>query len=82
MTRTTHELAPPPPKFRTTPTKGCLTHDVRFNAHQAHKHGGSSVESGFEPGALRLRSRDLTIRLLQWRINRGVDAPGVVEATY
>ncbi|GBN08195.1 hypothetical protein AVEN_57211-1 [Araneus ventricosus] len=57
MTRTTSELAPPSLNFRTTSAEGRLAH-VRFNVHQAHKHYGSSVESGFEPGALRLHGRD------------------------
>ncbi|GBM71975.1 hypothetical protein AVEN_155340-1 [Araneus ventricosus] len=52
------ELAPPSPNIRTTTEAGRLTH-ARFNAHQTHNHGGSSVESGFEPGALRLQTRDL-----------------------
>ncbi|GBM43897.1 hypothetical protein AVEN_247118-1 [Araneus ventricosus] len=67
MTRTTLVLAPSSPNFRTTPTGGHLTSD-RFNVHQAHKHGGSSVESGFEPEALRLRNRHLTTRSPQPQI--------------
>ncbi|GBN17004.1 hypothetical protein AVEN_46664-1 [Araneus ventricosus] len=31
-----------------------------FNVHQTRLHEGSSVEPGFEPGALRPRGRDLT----------------------
>ncbi|GBM21207.1 hypothetical protein AVEN_265813-1 [Araneus ventricosus] len=52
MTRTTPELAPPSPNFRTTPTGGCLefSHDLACN--RPHIQGGSSVKSGFEPGAL------------------------------
>ncbi|GBO08129.1 hypothetical protein AVEN_119383-1, partial [Araneus ventricosus] len=34
--------------------------EVRFNLQQTHIHGGSSVESGFEPGIVLFRSRDLT----------------------
>ncbi|GBM84263.1 hypothetical protein AVEN_102013-1 [Araneus ventricosus] len=34
----------------------------RVKVEQVHIHGGSSMESGFEPGTLRLRSRDFTIR--------------------
>ncbi|GBM10240.1 hypothetical protein AVEN_177504-1 [Araneus ventricosus] len=49
MTRTTHDLPAP-----------LLAHDDRFTVHQAHMNGGSSVESGFEPGTLRCQSRDLT----------------------
>ncbi|GBM26191.1 hypothetical protein AVEN_197009-1 [Araneus ventricosus] len=54
MTRTTPELEPPCPNFRTPPAGGCLT-QVRFSVYQAHENGGSSVESGFEPGALTTR---------------------------
>ncbi|GBM86383.1 hypothetical protein AVEN_60102-1 [Araneus ventricosus] len=43
------ELTPPSPKFCSTPVGGCLNHAVRFNLHQVHIHGGSSVESGSEP---------------------------------
>ncbi|GBN30685.1 hypothetical protein AVEN_116732-1 [Araneus ventricosus] len=56
MTRTTPEQARPSPNFLTTPAKIRLDH-VRFNVHQAHKHDRSTVESGFGPGVLRLRSR-------------------------
>ncbi|GBM49599.1 hypothetical protein AVEN_31300-1 [Araneus ventricosus] len=59
---TTPETVPPPPNFRTTPSGGHLTNDVRFNMHQTHIHGGSSVELGLEPGALRYQSRDLATR--------------------
>ncbi|GBL93817.1 hypothetical protein AVEN_153592-1 [Araneus ventricosus] len=52
----------PSPNFPTTPAGKRLTDDVRFNVHQDHIHGGSSVESGFEPGILGPRSRDLTTR--------------------
>ncbi|GBO27993.1 hypothetical protein AVEN_226104-1 [Araneus ventricosus] len=49
MTKTTLELAPSSPNFRTTPTGGRLdlSHDLTCNIH-----GGSTVESSFEPGAL------------------------------
>ncbi|GBM70800.1 hypothetical protein AVEN_127346-1 [Araneus ventricosus] len=53
MTRTTPDLAPSSQNFRTKPAGGHLTH-VRFNVHQGHKYGGSSVESDFKPSALRL----------------------------
>ncbi|GBL96977.1 hypothetical protein AVEN_182551-1 [Araneus ventricosus] len=56
------ELAPSSPNFRITPVGKPLTHEIRFNSHQAHIHGGSSVESGFEPVTLRPQSRDLTAR--------------------
>ncbi|GBM51275.1 hypothetical protein AVEN_267141-1 [Araneus ventricosus] len=59
MTRVTPEVAPP---LQNSAQHQHLTHDVRFNIHQAHMHGGSSVESGFEPGALRSRRQDLTTR--------------------
>ncbi|GBO23015.1 hypothetical protein AVEN_197471-1 [Araneus ventricosus] len=61
MTRTTPDLAPSSPSFRTTPTRGRLTH-VMFSVYRAHKRGGSSEESDFEPRALRLRYRELTTR--------------------
>ncbi|GBL93625.1 hypothetical protein AVEN_25623-1 [Araneus ventricosus] len=34
-------------------TRKRLTHDVRYSMRQAHIYCGSSVESDFEPGALR-----------------------------
>ncbi|GBO21093.1 hypothetical protein AVEN_148555-1 [Araneus ventricosus] len=49
MTRTTPELDAPSPSFLTTPAGGPLAPDG-FGVHQAHLHGGSSIESGFEPG--------------------------------
>ncbi|GBN11120.1 hypothetical protein AVEN_169874-1 [Araneus ventricosus] len=48
MTRTTSKLAPPSLNFRTTPTGGLSTQDVRVNVHQGHIHGTSSVESSVE----------------------------------
>ncbi|GBN89637.1 hypothetical protein AVEN_51571-1 [Araneus ventricosus] len=63
------------PSFRATPARGRrLGNDVRFDVHQTHIQGGSwpvcgagsifpiQVESGFYPGALRPRSRDLTTK--------------------
>ncbi|GBN14836.1 hypothetical protein AVEN_213322-1 [Araneus ventricosus] len=50
MMRMTLELAPPSPIVHTTPAEARLTH-VIFYVLQAHKQGGSSVISGFEPGA-------------------------------
>ncbi|GBL76992.1 hypothetical protein AVEN_12653-1 [Araneus ventricosus] len=61
MSRTIPELALPFLNFLTIPAGGRLTR-VRFRVNQTHIHGGSSVESGFEPGALRLRSQDVTIK--------------------
>ncbi|GBN02243.1 hypothetical protein AVEN_116428-1 [Araneus ventricosus] len=55
----TPELALPSPNFRSISAGGNLTL-LRFNMHQAHKHGGYSAESRLEPEALRLGSRDLT----------------------
>ncbi|GBL74897.1 hypothetical protein AVEN_243732-1 [Araneus ventricosus] len=52
MTRTTPELAYSSSSFCTTPTAGRRAHDVRFNEHQYHIHGESSVEAGFEPETL------------------------------
>ncbi|GBN01074.1 hypothetical protein AVEN_3627-1 [Araneus ventricosus] len=50
MTRTTPDLTPPSPNFRTTPTGGRLatTYDLRCNRLLQD---GSSVELGIEPGA-------------------------------
>ncbi|GBM59034.1 hypothetical protein AVEN_104706-1, partial [Araneus ventricosus] len=59
MTRTTPELAPLSRSFHSTPPFGplCMGYQAAGPIH-----GGSSVESGFEPGTLRLQSRDLTTR--------------------
>ncbi|GBN79610.1 hypothetical protein AVEN_86687-1 [Araneus ventricosus] len=65
MTRTTHELVPSSPSFRTTLAGG----RIQLVVQQAETHSGYSVEAGFEPGALRLRSRDLTTRS-PWRPNK------------
>ncbi|GBM00820.1 hypothetical protein AVEN_257344-1 [Araneus ventricosus] len=35
--------------------KAALDHDGRYNAHQAHVHGGYLVDSGKEPASLRFR---------------------------
>ncbi|GBN24150.1 hypothetical protein AVEN_183758-1 [Araneus ventricosus] len=43
-------------------SKGRLTYDVRFNVHEDHVYGESSVKSGYEHETLRLRSRDLATR--------------------
>ncbi|GBN30450.1 hypothetical protein AVEN_255441-1 [Araneus ventricosus] len=61
MTRTTPELAHPSPNFHSTLTGGRLatTYDLTRNIPI---YGGSSVESGFEPGTVRPQSRDLTTR--------------------
>ncbi|GBM20657.1 hypothetical protein AVEN_230243-1 [Araneus ventricosus] len=48
MTRTAPGLAHPSSNFRTTLAGGRLPHNIRFNVHQSHMRGGSSVESGFE----------------------------------
>ncbi|GBM31699.1 hypothetical protein AVEN_45625-1 [Araneus ventricosus] len=54
------DLAPPSPSFHTTSAGGRLIHEVGLSVQQDHMHGGSSGESGFEPGTLQPRSRDLT----------------------
>ncbi|GBN31663.1 hypothetical protein AVEN_97394-1 [Araneus ventricosus] len=46
-------LASPSTNFFTRPAGGRLTH-VKFGVNRTHKHGRSSVASGFEPGDLRL----------------------------
>ncbi|GBM71923.1 hypothetical protein AVEN_102951-1 [Araneus ventricosus] len=61
MTRTTAGLAPPFPSSRIAPAGECLA-TAYDSACNRPKHDGSSVESGFQPGTLRLRSRDLTTR--------------------
>ncbi|GBN64765.1 hypothetical protein AVEN_229130-1 [Araneus ventricosus] len=61
MKRTTPELEPPSPNFCTTPAGVRLVPYAWFNVQRAHIHGGFSVESGFEPGTLRPRSRDFSI---------------------
>ncbi|GBN27730.1 hypothetical protein AVEN_62142-1 [Araneus ventricosus] len=43
-------------------TNGERLNHVRLSVHQTHKHGGSSVEMGFETGTLQRRSRDPTTR--------------------
>ncbi|GBN27546.1 hypothetical protein AVEN_61955-1 [Araneus ventricosus] len=57
MTRKTPKV----PRFHATPSGGrsATTYDL---ACDRCIHGGSSVESGFEPGALRPQSRDLATR--------------------
>ncbi|GBN10595.1 hypothetical protein AVEN_35356-1 [Araneus ventricosus] len=62
ITRTTSELALLFLNFRTTQTRGRLAHDVRFTVYQGHISRRSSVESGFELGALRLQSRDISTK--------------------
>ncbi|GBN15461.1 hypothetical protein AVEN_133022-1 [Araneus ventricosus] len=53
LTRTTPKLATPFSKLpHHTNEKRHLAHEVRFNVYQAQLHGRSSVESGFETGAL------------------------------
>ncbi|GBM37686.1 hypothetical protein AVEN_9970-1 [Araneus ventricosus] len=61
MTRTTSEPPLPSPYFRIPPVGEVLAQDVRFNMHQVHMHGGSSVQSSLEPGILGPRSRDLPL---------------------
>ncbi|GBN61806.1 hypothetical protein AVEN_112534-1, partial [Araneus ventricosus] len=55
-------LALPSPNFRITPPGGHLIHEVKFNVHQVHIHGGSSVESGFEPWTLRCQETTRPMR--------------------
>ncbi|GBN39986.1 hypothetical protein AVEN_73269-1, partial [Araneus ventricosus] len=61
MTRTTPEMLPPSPNFHATPAGGRLTTTYDLTCNRP-THGGSSVESGFEPGTLRPQSWDLTTR--------------------
>ncbi|GBN47205.1 hypothetical protein AVEN_161405-1, partial [Araneus ventricosus] len=55
------ELASPSSNFCATSVGGRLTKDVRYNMHQTYKHGGSSLESGFEPRIRCYRRRYFTI---------------------
>ncbi|GBN91420.1 hypothetical protein AVEN_152106-1 [Araneus ventricosus] len=57
------ELASPSLNFRKTTKGGPLVPNIGFSTSFSYSiHGGFSVESGFEPGSLRLRSRDLITR--------------------
>ncbi|GBN30195.1 hypothetical protein AVEN_226539-1 [Araneus ventricosus] len=61
MTKTAPELAPP--LQDSTPHQREDVWSLRMIWRAAGPiHGGSSVESGFEPGAFRPQSRDLTTR--------------------
>ncbi|GBM58243.1 hypothetical protein AVEN_85842-1 [Araneus ventricosus] len=60
MTRTTTELAPPSPNFHATPTGGRLTTTYDLTCNRPHTR--RIFSGGFEPGALRPQSRDLTTR--------------------
>ncbi|GBN39715.1 hypothetical protein AVEN_262257-1 [Araneus ventricosus] len=53
-------MIPPSPNIRNTSAGDILTHDIIFSLHEVHMLGGSSTESGFEPGTLRFRHRELT----------------------
>ncbi|GBM70024.1 hypothetical protein AVEN_248840-1 [Araneus ventricosus] len=60
MTRTSPELAP---LSKLPPHTNGSTFDLDgFSVHQARLQGSFSVESGFEPGALWPRGRDLSTR--------------------
>ncbi|GBL79590.1 hypothetical protein AVEN_217346-1 [Araneus ventricosus] len=59
MTKTAPGLPPAFPGFRPAPAGGRL---ATTYALACPLHGGSLVESGFEPGALQHRSRDLATR--------------------
>ncbi|GBN36987.1 hypothetical protein AVEN_6211-1 [Araneus ventricosus] len=66
--------------FCNTPAAESLD-PVRFDAHRAHKHGGSPMELGFESAALRMRNRDLTTKqprrsLIMWHILEEKGATG------
>ncbi|GBN57757.1 hypothetical protein AVEN_152102-1, partial [Araneus ventricosus] len=53
-------LRPPSPGVYAPPAPGLSAH-VRCGALRGYKRVGSLVESGFGPGAFRLRGRKLTI---------------------
>ncbi|GBN88974.1 hypothetical protein AVEN_88073-1 [Araneus ventricosus] len=65
MTRTTPDLTPPSPNIRNTSAGESMTRVIMFSVHKVHMLGGSSTKSGFEPGAIRFRRRDLTTRPLR-----------------
>ncbi|GBN81585.1 hypothetical protein AVEN_270749-1 [Araneus ventricosus] len=70
MTKTTPELAPP--LQTSTPHQREDVWSLRMIWRAAGpRHGGSSVEAGFEPGALRPQSRDLTTRAPRPRVING-----------
>ncbi|GBM60456.1 hypothetical protein AVEN_117969-1 [Araneus ventricosus] len=64
MKRTTPELAPPRQISRHISGRA-FRHLRLIRRATDPMHGGSSVESGFEPGTFRLRNRDLTTRSLR-----------------
>ncbi|GBN10529.1 hypothetical protein AVEN_243439-1 [Araneus ventricosus] len=69
----------PSPNFRTTPAGGRMTITYDLACNRPHT-GGSSVESGFEPGNLRSQSRELTTgppRLPNHTSGRKFDPHGV-----
>ncbi|GBN34415.1 hypothetical protein AVEN_215285-1 [Araneus ventricosus] len=51
------------PNFRATPVEKLSTLDFRSILRQSRIHGGFSVESSFEYGALLTQSRDVTTKL-------------------
>ncbi|GBM03966.1 hypothetical protein AVEN_99171-1 [Araneus ventricosus] len=53
LQRTIPESAPFTPSFSVTPAHRGLTQTVRFNVYQDYTYGGTSVNSGFEPGSSR-----------------------------
>ncbi|GBL80936.1 hypothetical protein AVEN_26341-1 [Araneus ventricosus] len=61
MMRATPDLVAPPQTSTPNQLKDVWPM-TRINAHQAHIHCKSSVESDFETGILRPRNRDLTTR--------------------
>ncbi|GBL72618.1 hypothetical protein AVEN_127878-1 [Araneus ventricosus] len=77
MKATASAPAPPSPSFPTTLAGGRLTHRVKFGVHQGHIHGGSSKESGFEPGAFLTRhlttKASMVSELKRWYIVNEVD---------
>ncbi|GBM08221.1 hypothetical protein AVEN_32767-1 [Araneus ventricosus] len=54
MRRTTFKLAAPYLKFHATAAEGCLTIDIRFNAHQASIYSGSKMVLELAPEAVAL----------------------------
>ncbi|GBN90856.1 hypothetical protein AVEN_22702-1 [Araneus ventricosus] len=62
MTWMTAMLGTPSLRFCTTPVGGHMTH-AKFGLYYAHRHGRSSVESGFEPRTL--QSQDLITKTLR-----------------
>ncbi|GBN80315.1 hypothetical protein AVEN_14397-1 [Araneus ventricosus] len=79
MMRTTPELAPPLQASGPRQWEGVWPLRVIQRA-AGPIHGGSSLESGFKPGALRSRSRNLTTRPVQPYFSKSPSAAAISTA--